>query len=117
MKKSRNFLSLVPVINPRNTWDEKKGVVTVHMVHRGFHHILAQKLFRAPKVSHIKLDAFGSFLWMKMDGVRSVGVLAEELKAKFGDEAEPLYDRLIHYMKVLQNNHFILFTDNKESKS
>ncbi|MFT3985410.1 MAG: PqqD family protein [Lachnospiraceae bacterium] len=110
MKKSKNYLDFVPVLNPRNTWEEKKEIVTVHMVHRGLHHTLAQKLFRAPRVSHIALDAFGSFLWTKIDGVRSVGDLAYELKEKFGDEAEPLYDRLIQYMKILQNNHFIMFT-------
>ena len=117
MKKSKNYLNFVPVLNPRNTWDGKQEIVTVHMVHRGFHHMLAQKLFRAPRVSHITLDSFGSFLWKNIDGLKSIGELAEELKAKFGDEAEPLYDRLIQYMKILQNNHFILFAENKETKS
>jgi len=116
MKKSKNYLDFVPTLNSSNTWDEKEEIVTVHMVHRGLHHMLAQKLFRAPRVSHITLDAFGSFLWKRIDGVRSVGDLAEELKARFGEEAEPLYDRLVQYMKILQNNHFILFAQKAKIK-
>ncbi|WP_101698555.1 PqqD family protein [Clostridium minihomine] len=116
-RKRENYLDFVPVINPRNTWDEKKSIVTIHMVNRGFAHTIAQKLFRSPRVSHIALDQYGSFLWKKIDGVRTVGDLANEMKAQFGDKAEPLYDRLIHYMKILHNNRFILYQGKDKIKS
>ena len=31
------------------------------------------------------------------------------MKAQFGAQAEPLYDRLVKYMQILRNNRFILF--------
>lgn len=114
MKKSKNYLDFVPTLNPLHTWEEKEGIITVHMVHQGFHHMIAQKLFRAPRISHITLDAFGSFLWKRIDGVRSVEDLAEELKSGFGEEAEPLYDRLVQYMRILQNNRFVLFVQKEK---
>ena len=49
------------------------------------------------------------FLWKRINGERTVGQLAQQLKEQFGDQAEPLYDRLVKYMQILRNNEFILF--------
>lgn len=108
-KQAENYLDFVPVPNPRNTWSEEDGIVTIHMVHRGFYDRLVQKLFHTPPVSHIKLDEYGSFLWLRIDGEKSVGALAEALREEYGEAAEPLYDRLVHYMQILRNNRFVLF--------
>lgn len=109
-KQKKNYLDFVPVINSQNTWSEgEDGVVTIHMVHRGFYNRLAQKVFHTPKISHIKLDEYGSFLWKQIDGTRTIGTLAQQMKAQFGDKAEPLYDRLVKYMQILRNNRFVLF--------
>ena len=76
-KKKENYLDFVPAVNGQNTWDRgEDGVVTIHMVNRGFYNTLAQKLFHTPRVSHIKLDEYGSFLWTRIDGVKTVGQLA-----------------------------------------
>ena len=117
-KKKENYLDYVPLVNPQNSWSEdEQGVVTIHMVHRGFYDRLAQKFFHTPRVSHIKLDEYGSFLWKELDGRRSVGQLAQRMKEQFGDKAEPLYDRLVHYMQILHNNKFILFQGKDRVKS
>lgn len=109
-KKKENYLDFVPAVNGQNTWDRgEDGVVTIHMVNRGFYNTLAQKLFHTPRVSHIKLDEYGSFLWLRIDGKKSVGALAEALREEYGEAAEPLYDRLVHYMQILRNNRFALF--------
>lgn len=117
-KKKENYLDFVPVINGQNTWDQgEDGVVTIHMVNRGFYNTLAQKLFHTPRVSHIKLDEYGSFLWMRIDGIKTVGQLALELKEAYGEKAEPLYDRLVKYMQILRNNRFILFVGRDRVKA
>ena len=108
-KQKENYLNYIPVRNAQNSWEEKDGLVTIHMVHRGFYSKIAQTFFHMPRVSHIDLDAYGSFLWKRIDGETTVGALAEALKAEFGKEAEPLYDRLVKYMQILRNNRFILF--------
>ena len=108
-KQTENFLDYVPVRNPDFEWDLRDGIVTVHMIHRGFYHRIAQKFFHTPRVSHIALERYGSFLWQQIDGVRTVGALADAMKAQFGAEAEPLYPRLVKHMQILRNNRFILF--------
>ena len=105
--KKKNYLDFVPAISKRNTWDEENGKVTVHMVNKGFYHAIAQKFFHTPRVSHIALDEYGSFVWLSIDGVKTVGQIAELLKSNYGDKAEPLYDRLVKYMQILYNNRFI----------
>ena len=108
-KSAENYLDYIPVISDKNTWSEEDGVVTVHMVHRGFYASIAQKFFHRPRVSHIKLDGHGSFVFQRIDGTRTVGDLALLVKEEFGDQAEPLYDRLVQYMQILRNNGFIYF--------
>ncbi len=108
MKKKENFLDYIPSINTKNTWDEKDGIVTINMVHRGFYHKLAQKVFKTPKISRIDLDEFGSFVWKSIDGNKTVYEIAMLVKEKFGDKAEPLYERLVKYFQILKNNKFVI---------
>ena len=108
-KKKENYLDYVPSISSRHSWSEEDGVVTIHMVHYGWNHWIAQKLFKRPRVSHIKLDEMGSFIYPLIDGKRNIGDIALLVKERFGEEAEPLYDRLVHYMKILRNNEFIRY--------
>lgn len=109
-KQPENYLDFIPIINQQNTWSaDDAGVVTIHMVNRGFYNRLAQKVFHTPRVSHIHLDVYGSFLWQQIDGIHTVGQLALIMKQQFGDKAEPLYDRLVKYMQILHNNKFVLF--------
>ena len=108
-KPQENYLDYVPVISDKNTWSQTDGVVTVHMVHRGFYDVIAQKVFHRPRVSHIELDRIGSFVFPLIDGKRTVGELALLVKEQFGDEAEPLYQRFIEYRQILRKNKFVYF--------
>ena len=108
MKQNNNYLDYIPAIDPRNTWEQKKnGGVTIHMVHRGFFAWIAQTFFFRPRISHIELDEMGSFIFCRIDGQRSIGDIAELVKNEFGRNTDPLYERLVQYMQILQNNHFI----------
>ena len=53
-KKNDNYLDFIPIVNPKNDWSQdEQGIVTIHMVHRGFYASIAQKFFHTPRVSHI----------------------------------------------------------------
>ena len=106
-KRSENYLEQVPRRNPDFAWKEdEKGFVTVDMIHRGLFDKLAQTLFVTPKVSHIHLDAFGSFVWKQIDGERDLVEIGRLVKEEFGDKAEPLYERLAKFVDTLENSHF-----------
>ena len=62
-----------------NCLDE--GEVTVDMENKGFTNKIAQKFFKRPEVSHIKLEGMGSFIFLCVDGKRyvyDIGTLVKE---------------------------------------
>ena len=69
-----------------------------------------------PKVSHIKLDCFGSFVWKQIDGNRNLIEIGVMVKEEFGEKCEPLYERLAKYFEMLKNNKFVEFRRNCQLK-
>ena len=73
-KSGQNYLEQIPERNPKLTWKEdESGIVILDMVHQGLFDKIAQGLFATPKVSHIRLEAFGSFIWKQIDERLSAG--------------------------------------------
>lgn len=104
----QNFLDYVPVRSCR-MWEAKDGIVTMHIAHRGLWAAVAQRFFHRPGVSHIALDTYGSFLYCSIDGKKTVEELAQLLKNRFGGAVEPLYPRLVPYLRILRNNRLIAY--------
>lgn len=110
MKDKRNYLDFVPVKNPSMTWSrDETGIITVDVTHRGIAAKVAQVAFNRPKVSHIKLDRFGSFIWQQIDGEQNIYQIGQKVDERFGKEAEPLYERLITYFRTLAENKYISY--------
>lgn len=113
-KSKKNFMDFVPVCNPAYTWDaDKDNIVTVHVVNKGFYNWLAQKLFKRPRISHIKLDEYGSFVWRQMDGEKTIYDISRLVEKKFGKKAEPIVERLVKYFQILYQNKFIGYVKDK----
>ncbi|MDD5543827.1 MAG: PqqD family protein [Acidobacteriia bacterium] len=55
----------------------------------------------------VKLDAFGSFFWKGCDGETSIQTIGEKMKHHFGEEAEPLYDRITRFLQQLENGDLL----------
>lgn len=107
-KKSENYLERRPMRPEQIQWTEdEKGIVTLNIENTGFFNRVAQKLFKKPKVSYIHLDKIGSFVWPLMDGEKDIAALGVLVKEHFGDEAEPLYERLAKYFQILESYSFI----------
>lgn len=115
-KKQENFLDYIPKRNALYDWDiNQKKHVEIAVKNRGFFNRIAQLLFRKPKISRIELDEFGSFIWQQLDGQKTIYEIGTAVKEKFGKKAEPLYERLCEYIKILRNNRFIVY-ENKKKK-
>lgn len=107
---SADNLSLIPTKKPGVQWhtDFRKHIV-LKMEHKGAFPWIARKLFGRPRYTWVHLDRMGSFIWPLIDGENTVAHIAAKVKAAFGDEAEPLYPRLIKYLRILENRHLITF--------
>lgn len=106
-KNTENYLDKVPVVCRDLDWTQNNDFVTIKQKNDGFYDKLAQRLMNTPKTSNIHLDEFGSYVWMCIDGDRTVYEIAEKLKAKFGEEAEPLIPRLVEFLKTLTEVKYV----------
>lgn len=109
--KQENFLERIPKRTEGIPWSaDEHGMVILDIENKGFFNWIAQTFFHRPKVSHIHLDRFGSFVWPLIDGKKNILVLAGPVEAHFGREALPLYERLAKYFQILYNYHFITWS-------
>lgn len=108
-KQRKNFMDYVPRHNKNYTYSTSKdNIVTVNIVWKGPYHKIATVLFHKPAESHIDLDKVGSYIWLQMDGVRTVLELSELLSKQFPDLERPV-DRLAKFLTLLHNNQFIVY--------
>ncbi len=114
-KKNQNYLDFIPVINPKISWYvNDNNIVVLEVKRTSFFDKIAQKLFHTPSKSEIKLDTLGSFIWKCINGKKSVFEISKEVKEYFGNEAEPLLNRLVTFFNILVNNKFITFNKKRD---
>lgn len=109
-----NFLLFVPHIK-HSDWIEEKGNVILIFHHNHPVQKAANWLVKKSNISDMKLDELGSTVWKAIDGKRNVYEIGQVVKAKFGDKCEPVYERLIMFIRYLNRRGWIYF-ENKEAK-
>ena len=98
--------------NAKFKWSvDKDGAVALEVENKGVFNRIAQKLLKKPPVTFVHLDEMGTFIWPLLDGKLTVGELGEKVREEFGDEAEPLYERLVKYFGILQSYGFIVWNE------
>ncbi len=111
MKKAENYLERKPMPAKTISWKVEEEKVTISVENRGMWNRILQKLLARPKISYIHLDTFGSFVFREMDGEKTILEIGERVEAVFGEEANPLYERLATFCARLESYGFISFTD------
>lgn len=110
--ESKNYLDFIPMKSEKIQYkEEEDGNIQLIVPRTSFFDKIAIKLFFAPDKFKIDLDDMGSFIWNSIDGKRNVYEIGKLVKEKFGEDAEPLYERLVEYLNILRNNKFIKFVD------
>lgn len=105
-----NYLDKIPVRKDRLEWSvEKNDKIVLKVENKGVANKFAQMLFKKPKVSFIHLDGMGSFIWKTIDGKKNVFAIGKDVKERFGENAEPLYERLAQYFGILEECGFVEF--------
>ena len=79
MSNPKNFMDYVPRRNRNYQYEvDKDGKVTILVKWTGPYHKIATVLFKKPEVSRIDLDEIGSWVWLAMDGHKTVYDLSRE---------------------------------------
>lgn len=106
-----NLLELTPAKIYKEEVDAEGNVIV--LIPKFKNKILVKYL--APKIKSeyfkLKLDKFGSAVWMLLNGENNVKFIADELVKKYGDEIQPIYDRLPKFISMLYSNKLITFKE------
>ena len=105
----------VPKISEKLCWTAENGRIYIIMKNRGIMNFLLQWIMHKPKKTIVYLDETGSFIWKKIDGIRTIDEIALEVEKKFGCAAMPIYERLNKYLNILCEYKFIVLIQ-KSSK-
>lgn len=103
-----NLLDLKPLRNLLH-WETGENGLIVLLVPKFQNRYLVKWLMpRLAKPNfRVKLDAYGSFVWSQCDGNTTVAEMAERMREKFGEKAEPLYDRIARFLQRLEREDFL----------
>ncbi|EOD00777.1 PqqD family protein [Caldisalinibacter kiritimatiensis] len=108
INKNDNLLELIPLKNEKFDWKiNEEGLVQVIILRNSMLDRIVRVFFNTPKFMKIDLDKYGSFIWNCIDGTKNIEEIGQKFKEKFGEEVEPLYERLVTYINILRNNKFI----------
>ena len=110
--KDFNYLDYVPRKNELNSYsinENGNGVIKVANV--GFYNKIVQVIFRKLKYSNIELEEYGTFIWDYIDGKNTIYDIALKVKEKFGEKAEPLYDRICQYFSIMADNKLVFLAE------
>lgn len=109
-RKKPNYLEFIPERNPSLPWSQDfRGIVTVIVTHKGLAAKIAQMAFGRPRISNIQMDRFGSYIWTQIDGEQNIYEIGMQVQREFGKDAEPLFERLIAFFRILDENEYITY--------
>ena len=109
MKEKKNYIDNIPRINDMKWEVLEDGIVEITVENTGFYNKVAQRLFKKPRYSFIKLDEYGSFVWQQIAGKKSIYEIGKELGNKHKGASDQLYERLSKYFGILERNKYIVF--------
>lgn len=109
-KPQENYLDKIPLKNPEFGFStDENGIVTLEKENKGVVNKIFQKLFKKPKISYIHLDEMGSFLWNHFEDGKDVTALGVQVEEHFGEKAQPIYERLVEFLVIMESYGFIKF--------
>jgi hypothetical protein len=115
-KETPNILDMIPV--RRYKWVEKDNVcVKVPRFRSRLGNKLCDFLKKDPTYN-VNLDKHGSFVWKLCDGKRTVREIGKSLSEKYGEEVEPVNERLGELFNIMEANKLIMYkkVDSDSSK-
>jgi len=63
---------------------------------------LLERWLRVPRMVRVELDEYGAAVWRAMRNEAPVRQLGEALRQEFGDDAEPLWERLGEFLAMAE---------------
>lgn len=100
-----DILNLIFKISNEIDYEIDNDVVTIlekqdHFVQKFFRKLK----FRIPLYKKIELDKYSSFIFLQIDGKKTVNEIGLNLESTFGKDSHPLYERLLLFLNHIEVN-------------
>ncbi|NMM62939.1 PqqD family protein [Clostridium sp. P21] len=110
MNNNEDVLNIIFKISNNLEYEvDKNNIVTIlekqdHRVQKFFRKLR----FRIPEYKKITLDEYASYVFLQIDGRKTVKNIGENLEVKYGDKAHPIYERLLLFLNHIDVNcHYV----------
>lgn len=115
-KKKDNFMLYIPYRNHK-AWVEKESKVYLIFTHDKKIERLASWLTSRSQATDIELDKMATTVWKLINNERTVYKIGQDLLETYGQECNPVYSRLIMYLRYLNKKGWIKFRKVDEDSS
>ncbi len=108
-KNKENYLDWIP---EQNAQIEPGEGNLVTLLSPKTNNSIGRWLIRKLKTSSyykIKLDQFGTYIWQQIDGIKSVYEICNALKQQFGNDVEPVHERVSLFLKSMAVRNLITY--------
>ena len=110
-KKPRNLLDLIPIQNVKWLTDNQNLAVLLKPKYTNkFSTKYILPRMKSPNYK-INLDSFGTVVWHNCNGKNTVAEIGKRLKKQFGEEIEPVYDRLSIFIQAMERSKLIYYAN------
>lgn len=110
LNNNEDILNRIYKISNQSDYEvDKDNLVTMlkkqeHRVQKFFRKLK----FKIPEYTRISLDVYGSYVFLQIDGQKTVKEIGENLEATYGEEMHPIYERLLLFLNYIDVNcHYI----------
>jgi len=106
MRTNKDILNLIFEVSPHLEYEiNEQGCVTI--LEKQDHKI--QNFFRKlnvkiPLYKKISFDEYASFVFLQIDGTKKVEEIGKCIESVYGDDAYPLYERLLLFLNHIDVN-------------
>lgn len=113
--KDDNFMLYIPK-KKHKTFEVNNGIVKLVFYHEKWMEKFARWLVKKSNISDMELDKLGSRVWLLIDGNNTVHHIGKIISTEFGQSAEPVYDRLLMFLRFLNKKGWIIFDRGNQQK-
>ena len=105
-----NLLALRPKRNRQ--WETSQSGLAVILIPKfGNHRVGSWIMSRMAKPNYrVNLDNVGTFVWQHLDGSYNLQEISERLVERFGDEVQPVQERLMTFLETLDRAQAIAWS-------
>lgn len=109
MQNNDDILDIIYKINDEVVF-KKDGnkIVLVQKQNHKIQNFFRKLKFKIPEESYLTLDDYASYVFKQIDGKKNVRQIGEAVYDEFGDEANPLYERLLTFLNHLESTLFVI---------